>query len=92
MLSQAGIALGITLATLGQQWRTAVHYSVLNAEINPGNPIFTATLRHLQETLTAKVGPVQAARIATAQVAQLLYQQSAMLATSTISRSLRCWE
>jgi MFS transporter, DHA2 family, multidrug resistance protein len=80
MLAQAGVALGITLATLGQQWRTAVHYSTLNAQINPANPIFAATLRHLQETLTAAVGPVQAARIATAQVAQMLYQQSSMLA------------
>ena len=80
MLSQAGIALGITLATLGQQWRTAVHYSVLNAQINSGNPVFTATARQLQETLGATVGPVQAGRIAMAHVAQMLYQQSAMLA------------
>ena len=38
MLAQAGIALGITAATLGQQWRTTVHYNVLNAQVTPDSP------------------------------------------------------
>jgi DHA2 family multidrug resistance protein len=80
MMAQAGIALGITLATLGQQWRTAVHYGVLDAQIHPGNPAFNAIAGQLQQQLATTVGPEQAAHIATAQVAQLLNQQAAMLA------------
>ena len=58
MLAQAGIALGIAVATLGQQWRTTVHYSVLNAQVTPDNPVFLATIRQLQDALTTSVGPV----------------------------------
>lgn len=80
MLSQAGIALGITLATLGQQWRTTVHYSVLNAQVNPDNALYRSLIGHLQDALASTVGPVRAAQIATAQVSQMLAQQSSMLA------------
>jgi MFS family permease len=80
MLAQAGIALGISAATLGQQWRTTVHYNVLNAQVTPDNPVYLATIHHLQDALAGSVGPTQAAQIAMARVAQLLAQQSAMLA------------
>lgn len=80
MLGQAGIALGITLATLGQQWRTTVHYGLLNAQVNPDDPIYAATIQRLQDALTSTVGASQAAAMATAQVAQMLAQQSSMLA------------
>lgn len=62
------------LATLGQQWRASVHSSVLNARINPSSPVFAAAVRHLQEALTSTGGPLQAACIATARVAQWLIQ------------------
>jgi MFS transporter, DHA2 family, multidrug resistance protein len=80
MLAQAGIALGISAATLGQQWRTTVHYNALNAQVTPDNPVYLATIGHLQEALAGSVGPSQATQIAVARVAQLLAQQSAMLA------------
>ncbi|TPG46323.1 MFS transporter [Rhodanobacter glycinis] len=80
MLAQAGIALGISVATLGQQWRTTVHYNMLNAQVSPDNPVYLATIQHLQSALAASVGPVQAAQIAVARVAQSLAQQSALLA------------
>ncbi len=80
MLAQAGIALGISVATLGQQWRTTVHYNVLNAQVTPDNPVYLATIQHLQDALASDVGPVRAGQIAVASVAQLLAQQSAMLA------------
>ncbi|WP_266169117.1 MFS transporter [Dyella subtropica] len=80
MLSQAGIALGVTLATLGQQWRTTVHYGVLNAQVNPDNPIYAATVQRLQDALASTVDAGQAAAMATAQVAQMLAQQASMLA------------
>jgi MFS family permease len=80
MLAQAGIALGISMATLGQQWRTTVHYNVLNAQVTPDNPIYLATIRHIEDALVGRVGRVEAAQIAVARVAGLLAQQSALLA------------
>jgi len=80
MLAQAGIALGISIATLGQEWRTTVHYNVLNAQVTPDNPVYEATIRHLQEALSTSVGPAQAGQIAVARVAQMLNQQAALLA------------
>jgi len=80
MLAQAGIALGIALATLGQQWRTAVHYAVLNNRFIPGDPAYDAVLHSLRDGLARAVGPIDAAPIAVARVAQLLAQQAALLA------------
>jgi DHA2 family multidrug resistance protein len=80
IFAQAGIALGITLATLGQQWRTAVHYVALDNRIVPGDPLFEATVGHLRAALAPLVGAEQATPIAMARLAQLLAQQAAMLA------------
>jgi MFS family permease len=80
MLAQAGIALGISVATLSQQWRSTVHYNVLNAHVTPDNPVYLATIHHIEGALAGRVGPVEAAQIAVARVAGLLAQQSALLA------------
>ena len=80
MLAQAGIALGITLATLGQQWRTAVHYAVLDNRIRQGDPAYEALFEQLRDGLAHAVGPAQAAPLAMARVAHMLAQQSSMLA------------
>ena len=40
---------GITLASLAQQWRSAVHCSLATVRINPGSPAFVASVRHLHE-------------------------------------------
>lgn len=80
MLAQAGIAIGISVATLGQQWRATVHYNVLNAQVTPDNPVYVATIAHLQGVLTNSVGAGPALQIATANVAQMLGQQAALLA------------
>ena len=80
MLGQAGTAIGLTLASLGLQWRTAVHYDQLAAQATPYNPAFDATLHQLQQAFAAAMAPDDAARAALAQVARLLAQQSAMLA------------
>lgn len=80
MLAQAGIALGIMMATLGQQWRTTVHYNALNAQITPDNPVFAQTIQHVQAALGASIGPAEAGQVAVAHVAQLLAQQAALLA------------
>lgn len=80
MMGQAGTGFGITLATLGLQWRTAVHYDVLAAQAQLANPAFDATLRTLQQAFAAAMPPDDAARAALAQLARLFAQQSAMLA------------
>jgi len=80
MMAQAGIAIGITLATIGQQWRTAVHYSTLSAQVNPYNPLFDATIEQLQRAFAASMAPAEAAKAALARVAQMLAQQASMLA------------
>lgn len=80
MLAQIGVALGITLATLGQQWRTTAHYAVLNERVASGEPIFVETFQKLQDALIQATGAAQAAQMATAQVAQMLARESALLA------------
>ena len=80
MMAQVGIALGITLATLGQQWRTAVHFTVLDARVSQSDPRFILAFHHLHDTLLHVMGPARAAAVATGMIARQLLQQSAMLA------------
>lgn len=80
MMGQAGIALGIALATLGQQWRTALHYTTLAEAINPFNPVFAAALNTLQHALGAAAPGADAHQMALARVAQMTAQQAALLA------------
>jgi DHA2 family multidrug resistance protein len=72
MMSQVGIALGIAGATLGLQWRTAEHSTVLAQRFVDGDPVFTA----LRDQLAAQGG----VQLATAQLGQMLNQQAALLA------------
>ncbi|RQR40234.1 MFS transporter [Burkholderia sp. Bp9143] len=80
MLAQIGVALGITLATLGQQWRTTAHYAVLNERVASNDPIYVEIFQKLQESLATVTDAAPAAQMATAQVAQLLARESALLA------------
>ncbi len=80
MMSQIGIAAGITLATIGQQWRGAVHYEALAAQVNNYNPHFIDTLQHLQQVLGATLSAPEAAQAALAQVAQMVAQQATLQA------------
>jgi len=80
MLAQIGVAMGVTLATLGQQWRTTVHYAVLNERVASNDPIYLEMFHKLQESLTNVTGAAQAAQMATAQIAQMLGKESALLA------------
>lgn len=40
MLGQLGTALGVTVATVGQQWLATLHYSTLRGAVHPGSPQF----------------------------------------------------
>jgi hypothetical protein len=72
MMSQFGIAVGVAGATLGLQWRTAEHSTVLAQRFVNGDPVFTA----LRDQLAGQ-GSVQ---LATAQLLQMLNQQATLLA------------
>jgi len=43
------VQANMTLASLAQQWRSAVHCSLATVRINPGSPAFVASMRHLHE-------------------------------------------
>ncbi|WP_313623005.1 MFS transporter [Achromobacter sp.] len=81
MLAQVGQALGIMLATVGQQWFASRHYSVLQESIATGNAHFEAAMAQLSGFFAASAGPAQAQQLATAQIAQMLSQQSVLLAS-----------
>lgn len=80
MMGQAGIAMGIALATIGQQWRGAVHYEVLAAQVSLYNPQFTALVQHLQQALGSGLPASVAPRLALAQAAQMVAQQATLQA------------
>lgn len=73
MMAQAAIAAGITLATVGQQWRLAVHYTTLVETFSVYNPVYQQTLEKLQHAMAGN------AEAALTRLAQLLSQQAAML-------------
>ncbi|WP_257993373.1 MFS transporter [Cupriavidus pauculus] len=88
MLGQLGTALGVTIATVGQQWLTTLHYSTLHGSIHPGSPQYQETQARYAAALSMSMDPVRAAEFATAQIAQVLAQQSALLANIDHFRAL----
>jgi len=80
MLAQIGLALGISLATIGQQWRSTVHYDALARNIHLGNPIYLQAVDHLASQVSTVLGQADAGRVAVALVAQSLAQQANLLA------------
>ncbi|MGO4304458.1 MFS transporter [Cupriavidus sp. RAF12] len=88
MLGQMGQALGVTIATVGQQWLTALHYSTLHGAVNPGSPQFHEAHTRYTAALSASMDPIRAAELATAQIAQVMVQQSALLANLDHFRAL----
>lgn len=80
MLAQVGQALGIMAATVGQQWFTSGHYRVLIEGLAPGKPAFDAAKAQLSALYGAVADPALAQQMAVAQLAQMLDQQSVLLA------------
>jgi len=79
MLAQVGQALGIMLATIGQQWFTSEHYDRLRSGIVAGNANFEQAMARLAESFSA-AGP-QARELALEQIAQMVTRQSVLLAS-----------
>jgi len=88
MLGQLGQALGVTIATVGQQWLTTRHYSTLHDTIHLNSPQFQDAHARFTAAIAASSDPVRAAELATAQIAQVLAQQSALLANLDHFRAL----
>lgn len=80
MLAQFGGSLGISLATLTLQNRTAMHYSALNTHFAAGDPAYEQALHQLGDAY-ALAGAAQPGALATAGLAQALVQQATLLAT-----------
>ncbi|RZT39379.1 MFS transporter [Cupriavidus agavae] len=88
MMGEVGKALGVMLATVGQQWLTVWHYTRLQGEIHPGNPHFQEVHARITAVLSASMDPARAADAALAQIAQMLTQQSVLLANLDHFRGL----
>jgi DHA2 family multidrug resistance protein len=82
MMSQFGLALGIGVATLSLQWRTAQHMLQLGQRFDAGDARFARLFEQLSATIGPDMGPQQAARVAAAQLGELLGQQAALLASA----------
>jgi len=80
MLAQFGTAFGIAVSTLMLQWRATEHYNLLNERFISGNPMYEEAFRTLTQALGSQGAGVQAAPMAVAQLAQLLGQQSMLMA------------
>ncbi|MCY1538376.1 hypothetical protein D9M68_739120 [compost metagenome] len=81
MLAQIGQALGIMLATIGQQWFTSEHYDRLRGGIVAGNANFESAMARLTDYFSAVAGPAQARELAMEQIAQMVSRQSVLLAS-----------
>ena len=80
MLGQFGTASGVAASTLMLQWRATEHYNLLNVRFSPGDPIYQQTLGTLTQALASHGAGAHAEPMAVAQLAQLLGQQSMLLA------------
>lgn len=80
MLAQFGMAAGLAIAAVGLQSRTALHYSVLNNRVAPGEPAYDAFEGHLAAQMSSGISAPQATGIANGIISQLLSQHATMSA------------
>jgi DHA2 family multidrug resistance protein len=80
MLGQFGMAAGIAMATLVQQWRLTEHYAQLSTFITLGNNTYTSMVASLTAHFSTVAEPVAAGRMALAQISQIVSQQATLMA------------
>jgi MFS family permease len=90
MAGQFSTALGISIATVGMQWRETQHYSTLNAYVNPYNPAYTEMLEKVSNLFSKSVNPSQAHDMAIAWIAEQVKQQAIILASLDIYHAIFC--
>ncbi len=80
MVSQIGQSMGVALASIGLQWRTTVHYDVLNNHVASNDPIYQKTLAQVATQYAKHTDAVSAQKMAFSWIQSLLSQQSTLLA------------
>ena len=80
MLAQFGMAIGVALATLCMQWRSAVHNARLAESLSASNLALHDTLERLTQYFATSADPVNASRLAIAHVAQWATQEATLMA------------
>ncbi|WP_421852835.1 MFS transporter [Marinomonas sp.] len=79
MLSQLSMALGISLASIGLQWRSTVHYSVLNQHVASHDPVFVSTLQQIVSAYGPQVSTDVANKAGMAWIVQQVQQNAVLL-------------
>jgi MFS family permease len=80
MLAQFGGSVGISLATISLQTRTAMHGTALSTHFAHGDPVYEQSLHQLT-TVYAQGGAANPGALAGAGLAQMLTQQATLLAS-----------
>jgi hypothetical protein len=80
MLAQFGGSVGISLATISLQARTAMHSTALSTHFAHGDPVYEQSLHQLT-TVYAATGAANPGALAGAGLAQMLTQQATLLAS-----------
>jgi MFS family permease len=81
MAGQIATALGTALATIFMQWRSTVQYNSLNVNLHSDNPIYVQYVQHLSQAFAQTHEASVAARMAVAEIAQSISQQSTLMAS-----------
>ena len=80
MLAQFGGSVGISLATISLQTRTAMHGAALSTHFAHGDPVYEQSLSQLTSVYAA-VGATSPGAVAGAALTQMLSQQATLLAS-----------
>ena len=81
MMGQIAMAIGTTAATLFLQWRTTMQYNNLNVHFSASDPLYVEQTQQLAQALSSEVGATTANQISVAMHAQMLQQQSTLVAS-----------
>lgn len=80
MAAQFFMSLGITLATVGMQWRTTIHYAVLNTRVTSADPRHHSVIDQVSALYERHFAAAKSHSMAVSWVAQMVKQQSTLLA------------
>lgn len=80
MVSQMSVALGISLASIGLQWRTTVHYGVLNQHVATNDPIFVKVLSQITSVYGTHMSSDMANKAGFAWIADQVHRNAVILA------------
>jgi len=81
MMGQIAMAIGTTVATLFLQWRTTTQYNNLNVHFSTSDPLYVEQTQQLAQALSSEVGATTANQISVVMHAQMLQQQSTLVAS-----------